>query len=156
MISETITDNSFPISQFTMTSYSIPFRLDRTSRDGGILLFVKEDIHCKTIKTGCDANFEVFFVEINLKEKKWLLCCSYNPHKSNRANHLKSSCKTLEKLNTTYDNLILLGDLNVEPEEYCQVFKPLQFERSKKNPCFKNSDKPTCIDLILTYCPGSS
>ena len=65
MISEIITDNSFPISQFTMTSYSIPFRLDRTSRDGGILLFVKEDIHCKTNKTGCDANFEVFFVKIN-------------------------------------------------------------------------------------------
>ena len=70
MISETVTDNSIPISQFTMTSYSILFRLDRTSRDGAILLFIKEDIHCKTIKTGCDANFEVFFVEINLKGKK--------------------------------------------------------------------------------------
>ena len=38
MISETKTDNSFPISQFTMTGYSIPFRLDRTSHGGGIMV----------------------------------------------------------------------------------------------------------------------
>ena len=31
MISETKIDNSFPISQFTMTGYSIPFRLDQAS-----------------------------------------------------------------------------------------------------------------------------
>ena len=30
MISETEIDNSFPISQFTMAGYSIPFRLNRT------------------------------------------------------------------------------------------------------------------------------
>ena len=106
-ISETKIDNSFSISQFTMTGYSIPFRLDRTSHGGGILLFVREDIPCKIIKTDCDADFEGIFVEINLRKKKWLLCCSYNPHKSNIANHLKKICKTLDKLNSTYDNLVL-------------------------------------------------
>ena len=44
MISETKTDNNFPMSQFTTTDYSIPFRLDRTSHGCGILLFVREDI----------------------------------------------------------------------------------------------------------------
>ena len=66
MISETKIDNSFPISQFTMTGYSIPFRLDRTSHGGGILLFVREDILCKIIKIDCDADFEGIFVEKNL------------------------------------------------------------------------------------------
>ena len=94
MISETKIDNSFPISQFTMTGYSIPFRLDRTSHGSGILLFVREDIPCKIIKTDCDADFEGIFVEINLRKEKWLLCCSSNPHKSNIANHLKKICKT--------------------------------------------------------------
>ena len=69
LISETKIDNSFPISQFTMTGYSIPFRLDRTSHGGGILLFVREDIPCKIIKTDCDADFEGIFVEINLRKK---------------------------------------------------------------------------------------
>ena len=98
MISETKIDNSFPISQFTMTGYSIPFRLDRTSHGGGILLFVREDIPCKIIKTDCDADFEGIFVEIILK-KKWLLCCSYHPHESNIGNHLKNICKAQDKLN---------------------------------------------------------
>ena len=117
MISETKIDNSFPISQFTMTGYSIPFRLDRTSHGGGILLFVREDIPSKIIKTDCDADFEVIFVEINLRKKKWLLCSSYNPHKSNIANHLKNICKTLDKLSATYGNLILIVDFNVKPED---------------------------------------
>ena len=43
-ISETKIHYSFPISQFTMTGYSIPFILDRTGHGGGILLFVREDI----------------------------------------------------------------------------------------------------------------
>ena len=47
MISETEIDSSFPISQFTMTGYSIPFRLDPTSDAGGIFVFVREDIPCK-------------------------------------------------------------------------------------------------------------
>ena len=54
MISETKIDSSFPISRFTMTGYSIPFRFDRTSLGGGILLFVREDSfqNTDTFETG--------------------------------------------------------------------------------------------------------
>ena len=68
MISETKIDNSFPIPQFTMTGNSIPFRLDWTSHVGEIILFVREDIPCKIIKTDCDGDFEGIFVEINLRK----------------------------------------------------------------------------------------
>ena len=51
MISETKIDNNFPISHFTMTGYSIPLRIDQTIHGSGILLFVREDIPCKIIKT---------------------------------------------------------------------------------------------------------
>ena len=57
MIWETKIDNSFPISQFTMTVI------------GGILFFFREDIPCKMIKTDCDADFEGIFMEINLRKK---------------------------------------------------------------------------------------
>ena len=62
MISETKIDSSFPISQFSMTGYSIPFRLDQTSHGGGIIFFVIKDIPCKIIIT----DFEDIFVEVNL------------------------------------------------------------------------------------------
>ena len=87
-----------------------------------------------------------------------MLCCFYNPHKSNIANHLKNICKTLDKLSTTYENLILLGDFNAEPEEESIAeFLNLYNLKNlvKQNTCFKNPDKPTCIDLILTNCPRS-
>ena len=53
-----------------MTRYSIPFRLDRASHGGGMLLFVREYISCKIIKTDCDPDLEGNFVEINLRKKK--------------------------------------------------------------------------------------
>ena len=53
-----------------MTGYSIPFRLDRASHGGGMLLFVREYIPYKIIKTDCDADLEGNFVEINLRKKK--------------------------------------------------------------------------------------
>ena len=70
VISETKIDNGFPISQFTMTGYSIPFRLDQTSHRGGILLFVREDIPCKIIKTDCAADFGDFCGDKFKKEKR--------------------------------------------------------------------------------------
>ena len=69
MISETKLDDTFPTSQFLMQGYSTPFRKDRTSKGGGILLYVREDMPCKTIKTETDAYHEGFFIEINLRKK---------------------------------------------------------------------------------------
>ena len=111
---------------------------------------------CKAIKTDCNVDFEGFVVEINLRKKTWLLCCSYNPHKNNIANNLENICKTLDKLNTTYDNLILLGDFNVEPEEesiseFLTLFNLKNL--AEQNTCFKNPDKPTRTDLTLANCP---
>ena len=79
----------------------------------------EEYFPCKIMKTACDADFEgtFGFVEINFRKKKCLLCYSYNPHKSSIENHQKNIFKKLDKLRTTYDNLILSGDLNVESEE---------------------------------------
>ena len=119
-------------------------------------MFVRKDIPCKTIKTDCDAHFEGIFVEINLRKKKWLPCCSYIPHKSDIANYLKNICSTLDKLSATYDNLMLLGDLNVEPEERSIAkFLNLYNLRNlvKQNACFKNPDKPTCIGSHTDNCP---
>ena len=97
-------------------------------------------------------------MEINLRKKKWLLCFSYNPHKGNIVNHLKNICKTLDKLKSTYDNLVLLGDFNAEPEEE-NISEFLNLYNSKnlvkQNTCFKTPDKPTCIELIPKNCPRS-
>ena len=79
-ISETKIDDTFPDSPFLIKGFSVPYRLDRTAKGGGILLYIREDIPSKRIKkVTFDESFEGFFIEINLRSKKWLLGCSYNP-----------------------------------------------------------------------------
>ena len=50
MISETKIDDTFPDSQFLIKSFSVPYRLDRTAKGGGIVLFIRKDIPSKRIK----------------------------------------------------------------------------------------------------------
>ena len=57
------------------------------------------------------------FGEINVRKKKWLLSCSYNPRKSEIMDHLNEIGKHLDSHSSKYDNYMLLGDFNVEPTE---------------------------------------
>ena len=80
MISETKLDPSFPTGQFHIHGFSEPYRFGRNSSGGEILLYIREDIPSKLILT--KMTIEGFFVEINLRKKRWLLCSSYNPKKT--------------------------------------------------------------------------
>ena len=98
----------------------------------------------------------MFFIEINLGSNKWLLGCSYNPHRDNITPHLGNISTALDKLSTDYENVILLGDFNVEVEEKnLSNFMSVHNLKTliKQKTCFKNPENPTCIDLILTNSP---
>ena len=101
---------------------------------------------------------EEFFVELNLKRKDWLLCCSYNPKFSQISFHLNKPGKSLDNLTSKYDSIILLGDVNTEPTDtilshFCEIFNFKNLIKDKT--CFKNLNKPSCIDLIITNRPKS-
>ena len=157
MISDTKLDESFPPGQFLLCTYSVPFRSDRDGNGGGILSFIREDIPSKLLPM--NNNIEGFFVEINLvNKKKWLLSCSYNPKKALISNHLAELSKTTDLYPTKSVQLLFLGDFNVEVEDssvknFCSSFN---FTSTINKPtCFKNPEKPSCIDLILTNYPRS-
>ena len=68
--------------QFVIKGYSTLFRLDRNQNGGDLLLHVRDDIPCKILKEYTpEKAIENLFVEINLRLRKWLLACSYNPKK---------------------------------------------------------------------------
>ena len=52
--------------------------------------------------------------EINLRNSKWLIHCSYNPHKKKIATHLDRLSKSLNIFSSDYEKFIILGDFNVE------------------------------------------
>ena len=89
MISETKIDDSFPATQFLIEGFRTPYRLDRNGSAGGILVYTCEDIPSKLIPTDF-SNREGFFLELNLRKKKWILCCFYNPHSNFTETHMDS------------------------------------------------------------------
>ena len=78
---------------------------------------------------------------------------SYNPHKGYTKQHLSNIGKGLDQLNSKYDNILIIGDLNNEMSEpslneFCQTYN---LESIVNKPtCFKNPKNPSCIYLMLT------
>ena len=155
MISETKIDESFPTSQFLIDGFSSPYRLDRNSNGGGILVYFKNNIITnQTIKLSNEA----IFIEMNLRSKKWLLCFTYNPNKSLLERQLNQIQAQLEIFCKSYEHLLILGDFNANISEptlasFCTLFK---LKNLVKEPtCYKNPNNPSCIDLFLTNCARS-
>ena len=140
----------------SFTFFTRFYRLDRNSNGGGILLCVREDIPSTLLNT--ELLIDGFCIEINIRKKKWLLVCTNNPNKNLISSHLKEIGKNLDNYSSKYDNFILLGDLNSEPTEsavrdFCWIYGCKKL--IKDNTCFKNPEKPACIDLIITNRPKS-
>ena len=157
MISETKIDESFPVGNLLLPGFSVPYRSDRDSKGGGILLYVREDIPSNLLSIE-NKPIEGFYVELNLRKSKSLVNCSYNPHKSSIDNHLLALSDSLDVYSSTYEEIVILGDFNVEKENnYMKIFcKNYNFKTLIKQPtCYKNPDNPTCTDLILTNVPRS-
>ena len=121
MISETKFEDTFPHSLYHLKDFSNPYRLDRNSYGGGILVYIRENIPSNSVLT------KRFFIELELSKKnKWMLSYSYNSYKGNTKQHLSNISKGLDELNSKYDNILIVADLNSkmsEPslDEYCQT-----------------------------------
>ena len=68
---------------------------------------------------------------------------------------MKNITSGLDDFNTTHDNIIILGDFNVEPEEssmsdFLNLYNMKNLVKEKT--CYKNPQNPSCIDLITTNC----
>ena len=117
MVSEAKIDDSFPVDNFVIDGFSTPYRSDRDSNGGGIMLYVREDIPSSLLATDEKSHIESFYVELNLRNKKWLINCSYNPNKIMICNHLDPLSTYLDLHSTTYEKISILGDVNVGIED---------------------------------------
>ena len=157
MISETKIDDSFPIANFLIDGFSQPYRIDRNSSGGGIMLYVREDIPSNLLKVET-LSIEGFYVELKLRSENWLISCSYNPDRNAIGNHLEALSDFLDFHSSSYNNIFILGDFNVGVEEsHMKTFcKNYSLQNLIKQPtCYKNISRPTCIDLILKNVPRS-
>ena len=145
----------FHMLLYHLKDFSNSYRLDRNSHGGGILVYVRDNTPSNLVKLGQKLeNFEGFFIELELSKKnKWLLSYSLAIAKGNTEQHLSNISKGLDELNSKYDNILIIGDLNTEMSEpslneFCQTYN---LESIVNKPtCFKNPKNPSCIYLMLT------
>ena len=107
-----------------------------------------------TYSSNCDT--ETLLAEINLRKRKWLLNGSYIPNKSQISHHLECLNSLLDEHSKKYENYIFIGDFKVNisdssMKQFCSLNRLKNL--INKPTCYKNSEKPSCIDLILTNQP---
>ena len=68
--------------------FSMPHCRDRNAHGRGILLYFRNNITAKLLKLeNLPSDIEAIFIQLNIKSKQRLLCCTYNPNKSLIENH---------------------------------------------------------------------
>ena len=157
LVSETKLDNTFPKPQFFLQGYSEPIRIDRTANGGGLLLYLRDDIPVKPLPL-ITGNIECIISEVTISKKKWLLVGTYNPSKTLISKHLSILETSLCHYLYTNDNVLILGDFNSKMreeamEDFCSIYNLKSL--IKVPTCFKSTENPSCIDLMLTNRPHS-
>ena len=147
-------DNSFPKNQFLIEGFSKPFRLDWNRKGGGFLVYIREDIPCKELKShSFEESIEGIFIEINLRKCKWLLFAKNHPPWTCDKYYFDYYTRGLAIYSTLYDKFVLIGDFNVkESEETLEYFLNSQIASNivKNKISFKSLSNPSYFKLIQT------
>ena len=81
---------------------------------------MRNDISCKEIKLHTlPDDIECLFIEIRLRNKKYILVGGYNPNRDTISYFFNHIGNALDKMLSDYDNILLLGDFNSPQKESC-------------------------------------
>ena len=151
-IAETKIDNSFPSSQFLITNFKTPFRLDVSQNKDGLLVYVKNGIPSRQLSNlSLPNDIQVIIVEIRLTKTKWLAIFIYRPP-SQHLEYFLNNLNFLLDFYSEFKNCIIMGDFNCEPSHpkmLTFLYGNLLYNHMKSKTYFKTA-AGTCIDLILS------
>ena len=97
------------------------------------------------------------FIEINFRNCKWLLCGLYHPPSQSDQYFFDNLDKALD-VYSTCEKVLITGYFNAQEGEKC--IDAFLYQHELKSPNeeatgYKNPNKPSCIDLILSNSPRS-
>ena len=92
----------------------------------------------------------VFFLETNLRKKKWIIGFSYNPHVSSISHHMDSMGKAIDFLSTNFKKFLLVGHFNAEEsntsvKDFCDIYELMYL--IKEPTYYKNPNNSKSADL---------
>ena len=70
---ETRLNDTLSLGHFYVKGFTMPYRPDRNRNEGGVIIYVREDIPSKTLeKHKLSQDIEGIFTELNFRKVKWL------------------------------------------------------------------------------------
>ena len=128
------------------------FQPDRNCFGEGFCLYVKDIIASKQLNSHKEnIDEEEICLEINIRKRKWLIIGKYKLPSQNNSLFLENLSNNLSTYLKDYDNILLLGDFNVTPENTNLQHFTYSFNLENlihEATCFKGL--PSCVDLIVT------
>ena len=152
LVTESKLDDTFPADQFQIEGFLRPIRLDRNRNGGGLIIFAREGLTCRELKPRkLYPDLECTFLELRIRDCKWLVVMGYNPHKEKIGNFLDLLSREIDQYLPNYDNLLMLGDWNstvteTEMVEFCEMYNLNNL--IKEPTCFKSMENPSSIDIM--------
>ena len=81
------------------------------------LVYVRDNIRSRVIECeNLPSSFEGLVIELSFDIKKWLLTCSYNPHRNSTKEHIRLVSCWIDQNIRRYEK-ILMGNCNAEVTE---------------------------------------
>ena len=111
---ETKLDPSFPNSQFLISGFHEPMRLAKTSKCGGMIVYIKSSLQSIIISNfKLPENIKVIPFEINLRKEKWLFASFYKPSLQSNNYLLNTLNDLLDFYSGICDKKVVFGDFNL-------------------------------------------
>ena len=152
LILESKLDASLPKNQFKINGYKC-FRRDCNKYGGGLMFYISEGIPCKILANQTvSSNVGMMTIEFHQMKSKWLLLGVYKPPIQSDSEFAEEIIRTLNHYVSSFENILLLGDLNMTTENLhlhnlIQIFN---LNALIKTPTCYQSHNPACINNILT------
>lgn len=129
-------------------------RSDRDKNGGGIIVYINDFIPYKLLdRHNIQKEMELLFIEIRINNQKYLIIAAYHPPNQSDPEFIGSLSSALNVYIKDYENIIILGDLNMEKSNthLDDLMTNFNLDPLIKEPtCFKSINRPSCIDHILT------
>ena len=163
VIAETKLDFSFPNKQFKLDNYFEPTRKDYSDHSGGLIEYVRKGIVRNRLENFELKSFESIASEITICKNKWFLLSFYRTERNeskmeNIKKFIKDLSSTLNEAYKKYDNILLMGDINIDMHDHnCIGFGEINEFMNlyglknliKDKTCFFKGHESS-IDVILT------
>ena len=161
-IAETKLNSSFPDAQFYIDGYYKlqEFRKDRCyNQGGGMLIYIQSGIPCKRLRKLEPPDIETIIIELSFGKSKWCIISLYRNEDISPEVFLSKLGSILDKLLNDYDNVIIIGDININSlmkntskfeqlQMFCESYDLINLV--KVPTCFQSINNPSSVDLILT------